>query len=795
MNGYAGLILKIDLTSRTISDIPTSDYSDEWVGGHGMGSAIFFDLVPDKTIDGFDPANVVTMMTSPFCGTPVPAAGGRTEVQGIGVQSYPYGWFTRSNFGGRFSSMLKYAGWDGIILMGKADQPVWLDIRNDDVQIRDCSGLALWGMKTRECQETLWDYVAGAGSYGDWYAVDGDNTTQRPAVVCIGPAGENLSRLGCLIHDRGNAAGQGGFGGVWGSKNLKAISVLGTGSIHVHDPAALIKARLDQRAYQWKENDLRLASLTMDHQSAPKQDIVWRGPITEDQRPQACVGCHAACRARYKSGLSNEVTCYNSHVYTAGRTLEIQRQASDVVNEYGVNAHEIMYGLTYLGSLSAAGLLGGLGSPLNFNRYGELDFFEQVVRMISHRNDGNGSPNEFGDDIANGFVRAAEKWGRLDGADGDLKTGRMQFPYWGIPIHRDPRAQLEWGYGTILSDRDTNEHDFDQWMHWFPTGKADGTNPWTNAETAVRIHTDKMDRPAPYQGEMEMLDQSSKNMYSTSIAKLVAWHRHYTRFWKQSTLLCDWRWPDFMNVYRSEQGYVGSTGEAEPKFLNAVTGKNLSFLEGMELGRKIWNLDNAIWALQGRLRDHVRFADYVYSQPMTRENPNASHWVPGKDLNGEWTYFNAVNRTVDEDKFEQFKSRFYQLEGWNASTGHPTRATLESLGLAAAADELEANIAAETRPVILLLGEDQIVIVQDGDYNDAGATVVDAAGNDITANLVITNNVDTAALGTYTISYNVTDSQGRSALEVTRAVTVISEAEAISSGAGGGCFISTVEEN
>jgi len=697
MNGYAGKILKIDLTTSNISDIPTSDYANDWVGGHGMGSAIFFDLVKDKTIDGTHPDNVVTMMTSPFCGTPVPAAGGRTEVQGIGLQSYPIAWFTRSNFGGRFSSMLKYAGWDGVVIMGKSDKPVWVDIRNDDVTIRDCSDLSLWGMKTQECQETIWDYVAGSGSYGDWVSPAGPNggqTTQRPAVVCIGPAGENQSRLACLMHDRGNAAGQGGFGAVWGSKNLKAISVVGAGSIHVYDPGALVEARLYQKAhYELRLNDLRIDHLTMDHQSAPKQDIVYRGPITEAQRPQACVGCHAGCRARYRSGVSNEVTCYNSHVFIHGKNLDVQRRASDLINDYGVNAHELMYGLFYTKSLIDRGRIYGLGCPLQTNRWYELDYFEHVVRMISYGDDGYGNPNTFGADISNGFVRAAEKWGYLDD---DLQTGWMQFPYWGIPVHRDPRAQLEWGYGTILSDRDTNEHDFDQWMHWYPTGKADGTNWWTNAETAVRIHTDKMDRPAPYEGEMEMLDQSTANMYSTSIAKYVAWHRHYTRFWKQSTLLCDWRWPDLMNVYAAESGYVGSTGVAEPKFLNAVTGKkgptgqDFTFLDGMELGRKIWNLDNAIWALQGRHRDHVHFAEYIYRQTMRDEDPNASHWVPGK-INGQWRYFNAVDRAIGRDQFEEFKTRFYELEGWDTATGHPTRSTLERLGLQAAADELHGS--------------------------------------------------------------------------------------------------------
>ena len=249
MNGYAGKILRLDLTNRKITTITTRKY-EQWVGGHGMGSAIFFDLVKDKKIDGFDPRNVVTIMTSPLSGTLVPGASGRTEVQGIGVQSYPIGWFTRSNFGGRFSAMLKYAGWDGIVLEGKADKKVWIDIRDNDVEIRDCGPLSLWGKDTWDCQEIIWDYVAGSGEYGNWIEPTGNKggqTTQRPAVLSIGPAGENLSRLACLIHDASNAAGQGGFGAVWGSKNLKAISVIGTGGIKIHDPKALMEARLWQK--------------------------------------------------------------------------------------------------------------------------------------------------------------------------------------------------------------------------------------------------------------------------------------------------------------------------------------------------------------------------------------------------------------------------------------------------------------------------------------------------------------------------------------------------------------------
>ena len=688
MNGYAGKILRLDLTNRKITTIPTRKY-EQWVGGHGMGSAIFFDLVKDKTIDGFDPRNVVTIMTSPLSGTLVPGASGRTEVQGIGVQSYPIGWFTRSNFGGRFSAILKYAGWDGIVLEGKADKKVWIDIRDNDVEIRDCGPLSLWGKDTWDCQEIIWDYVAGSGEYGNWIEPTGNKggqTTQRPAVLSIGPAGENLSRLACLIHDASNAAGQGGFGAVWGSKNLKAISVIGTGGIKIHDPKALMEARLWQKKnYAFDLNNLKRAYQGTEFQSPPVPVLSWRGGRpTSGQRPQACVGCHSGCRARYEDKLGNEASCFASVFYWDAKTLEIQRKASDLINRYGLNAVEMSYGLLYIYLLKRYNVLNS-GSipecPLDFNDYGSMDFVEQFVKMIAYRDDGRGKRSQFGDDIARGFVRAAEKWGRMEE---DLKSGMLMFPYWGIPIHKEPRAQVYWGYGTILGDRDINEHDFD-WLKWDASiAKLYGRKTQATAEEAVKIITDKM---VPFQGDMLMLDFSDKNIYSQHMAKLVAWHRYYTRFWKQSTLFCDFRWPDFLNLYAP--GKIGSTGEAEPKFLKAVTGNKMSFLDGINLGRKIWNLDNAIWTLQGRHRDMVHFADFIYTKPGTRIDVSNAY-LPGIE-NGKWDYYGYTHRKIDKNKFEEFKTRFYKLQGWDKATGYPTRDTLGSLDLGYVADELEKN--------------------------------------------------------------------------------------------------------
>lgn len=691
MGGYAGKILIVDLTRRKTRSIATSDYG-QWVGGHGMGSAIFWDLVKDKNIDGFAPANLVTMMTSPLSGTLVPGASGRTEVQTVGVQSYPIGWFTRSNFGGRFSTMLKFAGFDGIVIGGVSETPVWIDIRDGQARIRECRPLSLWGQDTWECQKIIWDEVAGPNGYGKWIQPAGvrKKTTQRPAVVAIGPAGENLSRMACLIHDAGNAAGQGGLGAVWGSKQLKAVSVIGTGDIKIHDPKGLLQARLWQKQhYAFNLDNLKgrlyqTFDYRTEHHGPPFPGLIWgprqmgEGRPRNGQRPQACIGCHSGCRARYENGIGNEASCIATAFYYKANNPKIQHSATDLLNRYGINAYDVYVGLDYLEALAEMGRLGpgrDIDCPLDFKNMGSYEFVDKFLKIIAYRQ------GDFGEALAGGFVRAAKKWGRLSGADNDLSTGLLPFPYWGLPEHSyDPRVQLEWGYGSILGDRDVNEHDFNKlfkdptfstWYHMPPQAEV---------EQAVKIYTDKM---APFQGQQGMLDFSTENMYSEDMAKLVAWHRRYTRFWKQSVLYCDWRWPDFLNPYRPDK--VGSSGEAEPKFLNAVTGKNLSFEEGIKLGRKIWNLDNAIWTLQGRRRDMVHFADYIYRIPFT--GWGNLYKLPGRK-DGRWAYMNVAGRHIDKGRFESFKTKFYRLEGWNPDTGWPRQKTLKSLGLGQVAAEL-----------------------------------------------------------------------------------------------------------
>lgn len=689
-NGYAGKILRVDLTTQKISTLDTADY-EEWGGGHGIGSAIFFQLCKHKKISGFDPRNVVTIMTSPLSGTAVPACSGRTEVQGIGVQSYPYEWFTRSNFGGRFSPQLKYAGWDGIVIEGKADKPVWINIVNDKVEIR--SAKTLWGLDAWDTQKAIWGKVMGEIDT-QWHALstnrDGGRTTQRPAVLTIGPAGENLSRIAALIHDAGNGAGQGGFGGVWGSKNLKAISVIGTGSVEIADAKALADARLwVARNYQYNVDDPAVV-MPLGGATGPAESHYGQGayplyskqpgfgtelttPLVEPMRPQGCTGCSQNCRVKTQSGHHNESQCVDGlfSSYNTVATGEEILKAADLFQRLGIDAFEIAGMVGWLVALAKQGVLGkgkAIDTDIDIANYMAYSSRKSLLEAIAYR-------KGIGDVLAEGTLRAMEKWNRL----GDLDTGIATFPNWGYCEHYDPRLEVEWSYGSILGDRDINEHDINWMVFWMPlAAQTVGEEPRFSAKEIAEIAAEKL---VPYNDPM-MLNYSEEGIYGDGKVKMIAWHRHYTRFYKQSMLFCDWAYAQLINP--SSKDGKGYTPDAEPKFVNAVTGKHMSFKDGMELGRKIWNLDRSIWILQGRHRDQEVHSGYVYDVPTS-----APYTLPVYE-NGEWRYDFCLGRKLDRKKFEDWKSRYYEFEGWDPKTGWPKKETLTKLGLDDVATELAA---------------------------------------------------------------------------------------------------------
>ena len=161
--------------------------------------------------------------------------------------------------------------------------------------------------------------------------------------------------------------------------------------------------------------------MSTDQQSTPLPILQWKNVQTlkTAKRPAACTGCYAACRARFDDAVSNEANCIATSFYWDAKDLETQRRATELVNQYGVNAVEMCWAVPYLNFLHQFGMLKKEGipeCPLDFNDYGSLAFAEQFIKMVAYGDDGKGNENEFGKDLARGIIRAAKKWGRLKGA-------------------------------------------------------------------------------------------------------------------------------------------------------------------------------------------------------------------------------------------------------------------------------------------------------------------------------------------------------------------------------------------
>lgn len=215
MYGYAGRILHIDLTTgKTHTEPLNEDYAKKYIGGIGLGMRLWLDH-SKAGVDPFSPENPLILTTGPISGTVWPTGGNGHAFVSKSPQSYGVG---ESKSHGSFGTELKRAGYDAVIFKGKAEKPVYVWIDDDSVQILDASHLM--GKSPAETEDAIREEL------GDYYI----------RVAAIGPAGEKLVRIACIINDKTRAAGRTGMGAVMGSKNLKAIAVRGTRDITVAKP-------------------------------------------------------------------------------------------------------------------------------------------------------------------------------------------------------------------------------------------------------------------------------------------------------------------------------------------------------------------------------------------------------------------------------------------------------------------------------------------------------------------------------------------------------------------------------
>ena len=221
VKGFVGKILRVDLSKRKAKAEPIpKEWVVKFIGGEGFAAKIIYDEVP-KGVDPLSPENKLVIMTGPLTGTLAPSSGRYL----VAFKSPLTGIWGVGHTGGHWGPELKFAGFDGIIVEGRAEKPTYLWICDGVVEFRDATHL--WGKTVHETEDIV-----------------REETDPEAKVLSIGPAGEKLVKISTIVSEYSRAGGRGGSGAVMGSKNLKAIAVKGTGSVEVADPEKFMEVAM-----------------------------------------------------------------------------------------------------------------------------------------------------------------------------------------------------------------------------------------------------------------------------------------------------------------------------------------------------------------------------------------------------------------------------------------------------------------------------------------------------------------------------------------------------------------------
>ncbi|MFH1450149.1 MAG: aldehyde ferredoxin oxidoreductase N-terminal domain-containing protein [bacterium] len=638
--GWTGKILRVNLTAQSMETDDTMRFANKYIGGRGMAAKIAWDEIKVGT-SALSEDNILIIMTGPLTGTSAPFSG-RTAVCSLSPQGYPQEWYTRSNFGGHWGPELKYAGWDGIIITGKADYPVYLWINNEQTELSDAR--PLWGLGIFETQKKLME------KHG-----------QKIRVLTIGQAGENLSRIAIMATETESAAGQGGFGAVMGYKNLKAIVVSGTGTINIAQP----------------ERFFKICNLIREEAHGSHG---WPHPIKLDpekvkkygQRFQACTQqCHTPCYdARFyakvpgvicKKTLAGQIDCIAGlfpgipdTFYNWKLGFEAGFEIAQMTNDLGINHWELLVGMIpWLRECFQAGKLKRINSKAI-----DLDnpyFWADLVKMIAFR-------EGIGDKLAEGTVRASK----------ELNLGQefinWFFPAWGYAGHWD-------GHGDYI-----NHIFYPYWIVSALQWAMDTRDPISSGHGYVQniMNWSKVRSPE-YGLSWEEIMNIGQKLYGSSLcvdprssyqdkAIPAVWHGDRSVF-KDSLPVDDQIFPRIYS--RHTQDHFARAGDMEgPDFeyhlLTTATGLSISKDEFNLAAQRIINLERLISI---KLHNRCRKNDETVIPYFEREEHCLNPFI-NKPM------------SLEREKFLNLMDEYYDLRGWDKQTGRPKETTLRKLGLA-----------------------------------------------------------------------------------------------------------------
>ncbi len=606
MYGWHGKILRINLTSGQITtEEVDKKFAKDYIGGRGWAIRYLADEV-DPQVDPFLPENKLIFATGPLTATTAPT-GNRYMVV---TKSPLTGALAHSNSGGDFPTWMKRTGHDMFIFEGRAEEPVFVWVNEDQVEVR--SAAHLWGKDVHETTDILLEA-----------------TDPNAKVACIGPAGENRVLMAAIMNDKHRAAARSGVGAVMGSKNLKAVVVMGRKNPAFFDDEGMRKYSLDLSKQVGA--DIKKGSSLREYGTAyvpqvtntlgilPTRNFqtgVFEGADKIDGvalkekylvRHKPCYRCPIACGRltavddeKYAGkGEGPEYETIASLGSACGvDNLAALTKANYYCNELGLDT--ISTGLTIAAAMELydKGLIGEekVGRPLPF---GDADAVIEMVQKTAFR-DG------FGDELAEGSYRLAEKYGRPEVS---VTARKLEFPGY------DPRGAQGMGLLYATSNKGASHMEGDvAYEEVFGTPvKVDGLSTLGKGELV-----------ALFQDAFALID---------SAGICVFFAVRYV-FSKDRMI-----WPVQLS-----------------KLLNYTTGADYSPEEAMQAAERIYNLERMFLIGAGSGPEHDTLAPRMLHEPMP-EGP-------------------ASGRVVD---LAEMLSEYYEVRSWPG--GIPSIEKLSSLDL------------------------------------------------------------------------------------------------------------------
>ena len=634
--GY-GKILDVDLTTRRIEkrDL-AAEFAEEFIGGMGFGSRMLYEEVGTE-VDPLGPKNIIIFAIGPLTGTSTPCSG-RTEVT---TKSPLTGSIGTGNTGGHWGARLKHAGFDLLVVRGQAEEPCYIWINDNSVEIRGAS--RLWGKETG----LTGDILKGELGAGEESGI---------SVLAIGQAGQNLVRYACPVNDLHHVAARSGAGAVMGAKKLKAIAVRGTGSVPIARPdafqAAVREAR-DRLLAADRAGKMPGASIDIRIQDFEKGCLPAKNYQT-GILPRWVETRSAAVAKQYITGVESTccrcpIPCFNlaevkdgryagtkvargtmpGVVFNFGALCAIDNlpgiwKCKEMCQRFGMDYESAGACLAFAMELFQRGIITKLDTDGLDLSWGNEESLIEMLRKIAYR-------EGFGSILADGSLRAAKEIGR--------GSEKYAFTIKGMEMTMmpDPRAGTRRG-----------------WLFGFLTNPRGGDNV-KNTHFYAERHN-----PSWWVDQFDMFDEVKKKVYAMPPEKVA-------ETWQGKAMMGRW----FEDLYSicNALGFcfftVGSRLAWGPTYISrlfsACTGRDTTPREMMFLGEKVFTLLKAYTIREGFTRKNDTWPERFYTEPMP-EGP-------------------AMGGLLSREEVEHVLDEYYELREWDKATGLPTAKKLNALGL------------------------------------------------------------------------------------------------------------------